>query len=129
MTKRQLFRYRKRERELRVIDMQLSGGIRMVSDTVKASGREYPYLPYLATVKGVDTERASYLRFRRAYLRRRQKEVEQFIGGIDDEYMRGILWARYILGASWVQIGHAMCVTFESIKKTANRYLDSVCRP
>lgn len=115
-------------RELRLIEAQL-GEMPMATDTVRASGNEYPYLPYRATITGADAKRILRLRRRRAYLKRQRADIESFVDGLSDEYMRGIIWARYIVGASWIQIGHMMCTTFESVRKAANRYLESVCKP
>ena len=128
MTKTQLSKYTRMGRELRLIEAQLSNMPKLF-DRVQSSDDEYPYLSHGITVHGIDSKRLLRLKYRRAYLKRRRTEIEIFVDELEDDYMQKVIWARYIVGASWVQIGHMMCVTIESVRKASNRYLESVCKP
>ena len=127
MTRTQLSKYTRMGKELRLIEAQLAQ-TPVLFDRVQSSEKEYPYLPRSVTISGVDTKRVMRLRWRRAYLKRQRTEIEIFVGDLDDAYMQNIIWARYIVGASWVQIGHMMSVDADGVRMAANRYLKSVCK-
>ena len=127
MTKVQLSKYIQMGRELRLVEEQIARMPKLV-DRVQASDDEFPYLARTVTISGIDTKRLLQLRRRRAYLKRRRAEVEGFVDGLEDRYMQRAIWLRYITGATWIQIGHQMNTTYESVKKAASRYLTSVCK-
>ena len=126
MTKTQLSKYTRMGRELRLIEAQLAHMPKLF-DRVQSSDDEYPYLSHSVTIAGIDGTRLLQLRRRRAYLKRRRTEIEIFVDGLDDDYMQKIIWARYIVGASWIQIGHMMCTQADGVRMASNRYLASVC--
>lgn len=125
MTRARLSKYVKKGRELRLIEMQLSQ-CRSVSDVVRGSSRCPPYLPHAVTITGVDAKHMLRLRYKRYRLTRERKEIAEFVDNVPDEYIRGILWARYIVGATWEQVADlaGQSATAESLKKTATRYLE-----
>ena len=128
MTRTQLSRYVSMKRSLSLINGQLKR-LPVLSDTVQASGREHPYLPYTARVTGMNAELAEQLKRRRRYLREQMAKIEEFVDSLDDVYMRDIIRARYIEGASWVRIGLTKVTQVDGVRKAANRYLKSVCKP
>ena len=129
MTKTQLSKYIRMGRELRLIEAQLSQAqSTKLFDRVKSSDNEYPYTSHGVTITGIDTKRLLRLKYRRAYLKRQRTEIEIFVDNLEDGHMQKVIWARYIVGASWIQIGHMMRVEENSVRMASNRYLVSVCK-
>lgn len=125
MTRAKLSKYIKKGRELRLIEMQLSQ-CHSVSDMVRGSSKYPPFLPRAVTITGVDAKQVLRLRYKKYRLTRELKEIAAFVDGVPDDYIRGILWARYIVGATWEQVADLAgeSATSESLKKSATRYLE-----
>ena len=57
-------------------------------------------------------------------LLKKQIQVEEYIKGIEDSYVRQAMRYRYIDGMSWIRIGKQMHTTEDAIRKTISRYLE-----
>ena len=57
-------------------------------------------------------------------LLKKQIQVEEYIQGIEDSYVRQAMRYRYIDGMSWIRIGKQMHTTEDAIRKTVSRYLE-----
>lgn len=57
-------------------------------------------------------------------LLKKQIQVEEYIQGIEDSYVRQAMRYRYIDGMSWIRIGKQMHTTEDAIRKTISRYLE-----
>ena len=79
-----------------------------VTDTVRASASEHPYLAHTVAIAGKDQRLTRRIDARIERLRRRCEAVENTIVAEEDSRDRLVLSLRYLEGASWREIGPRM---------------------
>ena len=106
----------------------------MVTDKVKGSSHEYPYVQTNIMIKGYDLKGA---RKRRAAIHKKQillekrmveaqlleADIAEFINSIHDSEMRRIFHARYEIGMTWEQVGKEMHCDRTTVEKKVSKYL------
>jgi hypothetical protein len=138
MTKDKLGQLTSLKMEIKEIERKISlletREIPETRDTVKASGREWPYIEGHAVVEGYDEtanrrrnrsiERLRVARKNRlARARETEAEIEEFINGVNDSRTRMMLEYRYIDNYTYEKIGELMHCDRTTVERTIDRYL------
>ena len=103
MTKNELKEYRKHKQLIVAYQDEIDKGPE-ASDSVIGSMQEYPHIEQIVSIHGLDEKRMQWLRQRIYALSEQCTRAEAFVATVDDEYMRAILYWRYIQGQSWVKV-------------------------
>jgi len=125
MNRDDLKQYLKRKQLMDAYKAELATGP-IVSDTVKGSMTETPYLERRITIRGVDVVRAEWLRERISYLEKQCQHTEAYVANVTDEHMQALLHWHYIQGFSWPKVRKMLGgqnVTTENIRKKVQRFL------
>ncbi len=93
-----------------------------VTDTVRASGSEHPYLAHTVAIAGKDQRLTRRIDARIERLRRQCETVENAIVAEEDSRDRLVLSLRYLEGASWREIGQRMGTGEDAARKRAERF-------
>lgn len=111
-------------------------GYDTVSDTVRGSEQDYPYIERVFTITGLDQagHNAKLKRLKRRLERRKEDlqdkrlEIDEFIGEIDDSLTRQIITLRYVNGLTWGQVAAHIGGgnTADGVRKQCHRYLDNM---
>ena len=88
-----------------------------VTDTVRASGSEHPYLAHTVAIAGKDQRLTRRIDARIERLRRRCEAVENTIVAEEDSRDRLVLSLRYLEGSSWREIGQRMGTGIQLLNK------------
>lgn len=113
MTAERLEQYRKLKKEIRMLEDSIkrltAQTFAPVSDAVRGSMPEYPYITRVVKITGMDQQVIDRLDRRKVRLaerrdkdRREVEEIEAWVDTIQDSVVRQIVQLRYIQGASWV---------------------------
>lgn len=100
-----------------------------VTDIVKASNPEFPYQEIHKEIQGLSYSKHKkklykVLKNRLIKAKKAKVEIEEYISGIDDSYVRYIFEKRYIDGWSWQKISRELGSPHESYaRKIHDRYL------
>lgn len=94
----------------------------MVTDTVRASASEHPYLAHTVAIAGKDQRLTRRIDARIERLCRRCETVENVIAAEEDSRDRLVLSLRYLEGASWREIGQRMGTGEDAARKRAERF-------
>ena len=92
-----------------------------VTDTVRASASEHPYLAHTVAIAGKDQRLTRRIDARIERLCRRCETVENVIAE-EDSRDRLVLSLRYLEGASWREIGQRMGTGEDAARKRAERF-------
>jgi hypothetical protein len=103
-------------------------------DTVKSSGKDWPYIEGHTVVEGYDEAagREKSRRLERLWVARRNRlaraqqtetEIEEFIESIDDSRIRLMIQYYYIDGFTYEKVGELMHCDRTTVERTINRYL------
>lgn len=125
MSMERLKRYTKLRREYRYLAERRKHP-EQVTDQVRGSMVEFPYTTHTITISGVDPAAQRANQGRMEYLYAEMKGIERFVAGVEDGILRATLQQRFLLGKSWVQTGHALHGTTDSVRKAAERYMKRV---
>ncbi|OPX43824.1 hypothetical protein CLHUN_23050 [Ruminiclostridium hungatei] len=108
----------------------------VVSDRVKGSMAQFPYLPRTFTIVGREemseecleqrNQMAMKIRTKTQELMSKVNRAFQFIESIQDSNVRQILTYRYIDGLTWEQTGECMSYSWETVRKKHDRFLKSI---
>lgn len=90
-----------------------------VTEKVKASGKDYPYINGFRQITGFNEAaesrrkqmikaRLSLLQQKTALLERMEKKISKYIGAVEDDNVRLIMTLRYIDGYKWDKVGEIM---------------------
>lgn len=93
-----------------------------VTDTVRASASEHPYLAHTVAIAGKDQRLTRRIDARIERLRRRCEAVENTIVAEEDSRDRLVLSLRYLEGSSWREIGQRMGTGEDAARKRAERF-------
>ena len=107
MTKNELEKYQKCKQLIDAYQAEVDGDSE-VSDSVRGSMHEYPYIERVVSIRGQDVKRKQWLLQRIYALSEECTRIEAFVATVDDEYMRAMLYWHYIKGLSWVKVRKTM---------------------
>lgn len=95
-----------------------------VSDTVKGSDGEFPFLTHTMSVSGLcRTKENEKLLTRLSELEREKEGIENFVSGIDDSLTRRIFELRLLKGYSWAKVAYLTNNTPDAVRMRCKRYL------
>ena len=115
-------RYKAYARELRKADLLMADGCE-VSDTVRGSSVEPPYVMHTITLRGVDHVRRERNRLKAERLYARCAEVDAEIALAPDS-VRGLLMARYVDGLNWDQVGSRFGMSGDACRVRVARWFE-----
>lgn len=139
MTEQELGQYRVIKNEIEDLSKRIKrleeNGVQMVSDRVKGSSKNFPYIEKYYYVTGVDSDEYEK---RKALINQLQKKrnkklvellemenrIHDYIYRIPDSEIRQIFMFRYIDGLSQEEIGMKLHMDRSGVSKRITRYLD-----
>lgn len=120
--KRQLRSYGRLKRA--VVALQRSVREQKTFAKVKGSQDEHPYSEVEFTVYGTDRKQAEEVRGEIREMRQEMAEIESFVNGIEDPYIRSLVRRHYLEGQSWAKVAEDMgSGSIDSVRKVTDRYL------
>lgn len=123
MTRERLARYPRLGREIRWLEEHRKS-LCYVTDRVRGSMTEFPYTAQTIQIGGQDPHALRRHQNQMERLLAEQRRIEGFVEGIEDGLLRAAFELRYLQGKSWVQTAHALYATPDSVRKSAQRFLD-----
>lgn len=128
----QLKQYRHLGREIASLEKQLQTrqpGADVVTDIVKGSMPEYPYVETSVKITGLNQRTVERLQRRYHRLRAERENIEKLIDGISDSYIRNIISLRYVQGESWdtVAANSGKNTSPDGVRKALERYFKKSC--
>jgi hypothetical protein len=109
---------------------------KIVTDKVRGSMAQFPYLPRSFTITGREEMSEECLEKRNAIaVRIRQKtqnlmgkvnKAFEFIESVGDSTIRQILTYRYIDGLTWEQTGECMSYSWETVRKKHDKFIKTI---
>lgn len=102
---------------------------KILTDSVKGSSTEFPYVEYNCIINGVTNKKSTRVVIYKKLLKDKhqelldlQTEVEEYIQNLNNSRIRRIMRYRYIDNYSWTKIGHIMNSTAEAVRKENERF-------
>jgi len=136
MTKAKLKQLRHLSKEIELLKQQIEGlETVVVTDKVKGSLSEHPYIETTYTIKGLVHERSAKVERLKKQLQRRvdelmdlRQEVYEFVETIDDSLIRQVVTLRHINGLTWRQIARTIGAgtTWNSLRMMHDRFLEKL---
>jgi hypothetical protein len=131
--RQQLKQYRQLGREIILLEQQLhtrQPGTDIVTDTVKGSMPEYPYIETVVKITGINQRTVERLQRRYHRIKAEREAIETLIDSIADSYIRNIITLRYVQGEGWdtVAAKSGKNVSPDSVRKALDRYLQKSLR-
>lgn len=134
MTNEELLQLKYLKSEIRILKEQIENiNFNIVTDSVKASSRFFPYTEHNVLITGIDYDgyNNKLNRLQRKLNRRVEdlldlvEDMNDYISNIDDSLVRQVLTLRYINNLSWNQVACHIGGnnTADSVRKVAERYL------
>ena len=122
MTKQRLEQYIRLGQELKTLEQQLAQH-RVVTDTVTGSSVEAPYVEQHITISGMDVQTLGKLRRRKQKVKTERRDIEAYVEGIDDSYIRTLISLRYVMGLPWAQVASNVPPnTEDSVRMAVDRF-------
>ena len=128
--KQKLEQYAAAKIEMGLIDVELHR-FHTVTDSVRGSMTEYPYLTRRVAIEGVDLSVSGLLYAKRERLAGLRREVEQFLAEVEDSYVASLIRLRYVEGLKWEEVAdkmneHGAQYTGSGLRSTLHRFLKSL---
>lgn len=90
-----------------------------VTEKVKASGKDYPYINGFKQITGFNMaadnrrkrmikDKEALLEKKTALLERMERKIIKYIGSVEDERVRTVMQLRYVDGYKWEKIGEIL---------------------
>ncbi|MHB8064779.1 MAG: RNA polymerase subunit sigma-24 [Ruminiclostridium sp.] len=108
----------------------------IVTDKVRGSMTQFPYLPRSFTITGKEemsdeclqkrNEVALRIRTKTQKLMEKVNKAFEYIESIEDSSIRQILTYRYIDGLTWEQTGEGMSYSWETVRKKHDKFIKSI---
>lgn len=108
----------------------------IVTDKVKGSMAQFPFLPRTFTIIGREemseecleqrNQMAQKIRAKTQNLMEKVNSAFKYIEGIQDSNVRQILTYRYIDGLTWEQTGECMSYSWETVRKKHDKFIKSI---
>ena len=92
------------------------GGMECLSDTVRGSSDEWPYIQHPITVKGRNAPKEQRIREKIRKLDRQCRNVEEAVERAPNGRIRRMLKLRYVLGLRWAEVAAQMGETEDAVK-------------
>lgn len=134
MTEKELNQYRAIKDEIELLNKKIDSyddKESLVTDKVKGSSREYPYIEQNYTITGMDaksTRKLTKLRIKRRLKRDelidKETEINDFIYSIADSRDRQIFILRFIDGWSQETIGRKLHIDQSVVSRRISKYLN-----
>lgn len=127
-----LKQYRHLGREIKQLESQLDNrqpSSEIVTDMVKGSMPEYPYVETTVKITGMNQRTVERLQRRYYRLRAEREQIEKLIDGITDSYIRNIITLRFIQGENWDTVAaySGKNTSPDSVRKALERYFKKSC--
>ena len=129
--KKEINQFRLKLQELKYGDNET-----IVTDKVKGSMSQFPYLPRSFTITGREemsedclqkrNEIAQGIRIKTQKLMEKINRAFEYIESIEDSNIRQILTYRYIDGLTWEQTGECMSYSWETVRKKHDKFIKSI---
>lgn len=127
ITEEDFVQYRAMREEIEVLKRQLrEARTKSVADTVRGSGKEYPYTEHTVTIIGYDERRAARLEERIRELSATCEAIDALIQGLKRSSDRLILSMRYIEGRTWDEIGRTINLAGDTTRKRTGNILKKI---
>jgi DNA-directed RNA polymerase specialized sigma24 family protein len=134
MTQQDLKDFKLLKKEIKLLETEIQQlGYETVTDTVRGSDREWPYIDHVITITGLDQKgyrkKVKYLtrrlKRRKETLQDKWVEVDKFIAGLDNSVDRQMITLRYVEGLKWEEVAAKMGSGYsvDSVKKAHERLL------
>lgn len=117
-------------------DLHMGDKNSIVTDSVRGSEQQFPYLPKLFTITGVEENSDNYLvekeelalklKTKICSLLTKINNALTYIESIEDSTIRQILIYRYIDGLTWEQTGLGMSYSWETVRKKHDKFIKSI---
>ena len=122
------------ELDAKIAKLQHESGGRIVSDKVRASTKEFPYVQTSVKITGLDYEgdqrsRKRIERKRQLLMERKERAEElelritQYINTVGDSRIRRMMEYKYVEGYTWEEIGRVLHCDRTAAEKAVARYL------
>ena len=121
---------------IKLKEMNYGDNDTIVTDKVRGSMSQFPYLPRSFTIVGKEEmseeclrqrdEIAIKIRIKTQKLMEKINKAFEYINSIEDSNIRQILTYRYIDGLTWEQTGEAMSYSWETVRKKHEKFLKSI---
>lgn len=109
--------------------------VESVTDKVKSSGNEFPYIDGFKKISGINLaaesrkkkvliKKEQLLRDRKEKAERAELKITEYINSVPDSRIRRIMQFRFIEGFTWEKIGGIMSCDRTTAEKILNRYLN-----
>jgi uncharacterized coiled-coil DUF342 family protein len=108
----------------------------MVTDKVRGSMNQFPYLPRSFTITGREEMSEECLKERSAVAAKIREKTQslmekvnkafEYIESVEDSNIRQILTYRYIDGLTWEQTGECMSYSWETVRKKHDKFIKSI---
>ena len=107
------------------MEILLGKSMVVVSDTVKGSSSDWPYIEQAVTVEGVNATESDRVRRRIEELRRKREAAERIIEQAPNSKTRIPMELYYMRGLKWHQVAAIMGgdESVDSVRKRVERYL------
>lgn len=134
MTRQGLKNFKMLKKEIRQLETEIQQlKCETVTDTVRGSGREWPYIDHVISITGLDQQgyQKKVHRLKRRLTKRKNAlqdqwaEIDRFISGMDSSMDRQMITLRYVEGLSWDRVAAKMGSGYsvDAIKKAHERLL------
>lgn len=109
--------------EMELIEAELPQ-FRVVTDSVKGSMDEYPYLHHNIAISGMEKKTKQLLEERKEWLATMRYTAELFLSGVQDTHIASILRMKYMEMKTWEEIAAHMGAGYSvgSIKMSMQRF-------
>lgn len=134
LTEKELSQYRAIKDEIELLSRKINSYDKkedLVTDKVKGSSRDYPYIEQNYTITGIDvrnTRKLARLRRKREIKRDelidKEAEIYDFIYSIPDSQLRQIFILRFIDGLEYNLIGRKLHLDRTTVAKKIKKYLE-----
>lgn len=139
-TKELLKQYCDLQKEIKELEQRIerlrSKSVQVVTDSVKGSSNDFPYVEKTFIITGLEEDRreqqleklSNILYKRKAKCKEIAIEIEEFINTIPDSRTRRVFTLRYIDGLSWLQIARKIERYDESYPRKVihDKYLEKI---
>lgn len=137
MTKQDLKDFRYLKNEIKDLDDEIKKlGYDCVSDTVRGSTKDYPYIERTITITGLDEQGhvakvrrlKARLERRKADLQDKRAEIEAFVDTIDDRLLRRVIALRFVNGLGWREVAAHIGGgnSADGVRMMCNRFFDKL---
>ena len=138
MTKGELEQFRDLKEEIEELECKIANLLskygQVVTDKVRASSKEFPYIETSVKITGIDfagdkkkqiqiADKRLLLNQRKAQAERLELRITTYINSITESRIRRMMEYKYIEGRTWEEIGRILHCDRTTAEKKVSRYL------